>query len=172
MTRPFTRRGDAVRWALEPWEDALLRSLREDIRDLLEHGDPGDRVLQRLHPPASGDADVDAELRGLMHDELLTARLTGLDALLEILDRAEHHRDHLRVDLVDDEPLVVLGVANDLRLALGTRVGIERIDRGEIARDDPVVATLAVMDHLAALQEALLAIIDPDSLAHYDDHGR
>jgi hypothetical protein len=170
VTWPFARRGGHVRWTLEPWEQRLLRSLRDDIRDLLEHGDPGDRVLARLNPRASSDAGVDRELRGLMRDELLTARLAGLDALVDILDRAEDRGGHLTVDLRDDEPALVLGVANDLRLALGARLGIEDLDRAALAPDDPAVTTLAVMDHLAVLQEALLEIIDPPSLAHYEDH--
>lgn len=158
---------------MESWEAPLLRGLRDDLRRLLETSDPDDPVVRRFHPPTvRGDQRADDELRRLIHDELLTSRLAGLDALIEVLDRARPQRggDELRVELADDEPMLVLGVLNDVRLALGARVGIERLDRGSVAEDDPVAPTLALMDHLAFLQESLLAIVDPPSLAHYEDH--
>lgn len=171
MTRPFSRHGEGIRWRLQTWEVDLLRSLRDDLRALLVGGDPDDPVIQRLFPPASRqDREIDRELRGLMRDELLASRLSGLESLLDVLDRAEEHRGGCRVDLVDDEPMLVLGVLNDVRLALGIRVGTERLERGEIAEDDPVLPTLALMDHLALLQESLLGILDPPSLHHYEDH--
>ncbi len=171
MTRPFRRHGARIRWSLATWEPPLLRGLRDDLRTLLETGDPTDPAVQRFYPPTvRGDDTADTELRRLIHDELLTSRITGLDALLQVLDRAEPHRGDLRVELADDEPALVLGVLNDLRLALGARVGVETLDRDALDEDDPVVPTLALMDHLAFLQESLLAILDPPSLAHYEDH--
>lgn len=171
MTRVFSRRGDRIRWVLEPWEPPLLRGLRDDVRALLETADRDDPVLRRFHPPTvRGDDAADTELRELIRDDLLTARLTGLDALVEVLDRARPHRAGPTVDLLDDEPALVLGVLNDVRLALGVRVGIEHLDREHLDDDDPVLPTLALMDHLAYLQESLLAVLDPPSLAHYEEH--
>ncbi|MBW3619763.1 MAG: DUF2017 domain-containing protein, partial [Actinobacteria bacterium] len=168
----FERSDGGVRWSMEPWELPLLRELRDDLRTLLVTDDADDPAIRRFHPPTvRGDDAADAELRGLIRDELLAARLRGLDALLDVLDRARTSEERVRVELVDDEPFLVLGVLNDLRLAFGTAVGVGTFDPADLAEDDPVLPTLALMDHLAFLQEALLAVVDPVSLTHYDDHA-
>jgi hypothetical protein len=166
MGRTFKRHGDAIRAHLTPVEEELLRSARAQLRAALAADDTDDPVVQRLFPSAVlGDADADRELRHLLKDELVTVRLAGLDALVELLDRGTHHRHGLRIELRDDEPLLVLGVLNDLRLAIGARLGIEELDRDRIDPDDPVAYRLAVMDHLAWWQEELLAIVDPVAVA-------
>jgi hypothetical protein len=166
-------RDDGVRWTLEAWEPPLLRDLRDDLRTLLATGDPDDPAIARLHPAAvSGDDEADTELRDLIRDDLLAGRLAGLDALVDVLDRARPVRGgRVRVELVDDEPFLVLGVLNDVRLALGARVDVGSFDRDELDGGDPRVPTLALMDHLAFLQEALLAVLDPSALSHYDHHA-
>jgi hypothetical protein len=166
MGRTFKRHGEAIRANFTPVEERLLRSAREQLRDALTDDDPADPVIERLYPSTVlGDAEADVELRGLLKDDLLTVRLAGLDALVEVLDRGTHHRHGLRVELRDDEPLLVLGVLNDLRLAIGARLGIERIDRDAVDPEDPLAYRIAVMDHLAWWQEELLAIIDPMAVA-------
>lgn len=167
----FERSGDGVRWTVEPWEAPLLRDLRDDLRALLTSGDRQDPAIRRLHPPTvSGDDEADAELRELIRDDLLAGRLAGLDALVEVLDRARPTESgRLSVDLTDDEPELVLGVLNDVRLALGARLDVGTFDRGQLDEDDPRLPTLALMDHLAFLQEALLVVLDPSSLSHYDE---
>jgi hypothetical protein len=170
VTRPFRRHGDAIRMHLEPIEVELLRSTRDGLLAALEGGDPTDPIVQRLFPAAVvGDDEADDELRRLLHDDLLTARLEGLEALVALLDRGQPHRGGIRVELTDDEPLLVLGVLNDLRLAIGARLGIEDLDRATIAEDDPMAYRLAVMDHLAGLQEQLLSIVDPPSVSVHRD---
>jgi hypothetical protein len=170
VTRTFRRHGDRIRMQLEPIEVELLRTTRDGVRAAVASGDTTDPIVQRLFPRAlAGDDDADGELRRLLHDDLLASRLTGLDALVEVLDRGRPHRGLLRVDLQDDEPLLVLGVLNDLRLAIGARVGIEDLDRTELTEDDPVTYRLAVMDHLAGMQEQLLAILDPPSVSVHED---
>jgi hypothetical protein len=166
MGRTFKRHGEAIRANLTPVEERLLRSAREQLRDALTADDPADPVIERLYPSTVlGDAEADDELRGLLKDDLLTVRLAGLDALVAILDRGTEHRHGLRVELRDDEPSLFLGVVNDLRLAIGARLGIERLDRDAIDPEDPVAYRIAVMDHLAWWQEELLAIMDPEAVA-------
>jgi hypothetical protein len=166
----FRRRGDEIRWDLEGFEADLLRRLRDGLhRTLLDHtGD--DPVVARLFPAAVADDPVaDDELRRLLHDDLLRSKLDGLDALVAIIDRAESRGDRLRVALRDDEPLLVLGVLNDLRLAIGARIGIDRLERDEVPEDAPERTSLAIMDHLAWMQEQILAIVDPVSVTGPED---
>jgi hypothetical protein len=168
--RTFRRHGERIRMQLEPIEVDLLRNTRDGVRAALAGGDVTDPIVKRLFPRTlDGDDEADAELRRLLHDDLLAARLAGLDALVEVLERGSPHRGHLRVDLRDDEPLLVLGVLNDLRLAIGARIGIEDLDRRQVEEDDPVSYRLAVMDHLAGMQEQLLAILDPPSVSVHRD---
>ncbi len=165
MKAPFRRAGDVVRMELEEFEVHLLRELPAGLRALLELPDGDDPVLNRLFPRAVvGSDDDDVELRRLMYDDLLQSRLEGLDALAAILDRGWLHRGRLRVDLIGDEPELFLGVLNDVRLTIGVRVGIEHIDREQVDEDHPALPMLAVMDHLAWMQEQLLRVIDPGSV--------
>lgn len=171
MTPAFEPHPDGVRMQLRDEEVDLLRRLRDELASVLVEGDVDDAVTRRLFPPAvSGDDEADDELRRLMRDDLLQARLTALDEVLAYLDRAQRQRRRHVVVLTEGEPVLVLGVLNDMRLALGSRVGFDLLEgRDELTEDDPRLPTLAVMDYLAMWQEQLLAVLDPVSTAHYDE---
>ncbi len=147
----------------------LLRTLVGSLGEVLAGRDPRDAAVQRLFPATVvGDDEADAELRGLIHDDLAGVKQAGLDALDELLDRATARGAHRRIELTGDEPLLVLGVLNDLRLAIGARVGITDLDRDDVDPDSALGYRLAVMDHLGLWQELLLAIIDPASVRVHD----
>jgi hypothetical protein len=171
VSRSFSRRGDVVRASFSDVEVELLRSLHAQLDVLLEQPDDGDPVIRRLFPPpVLGDDEVQAEVRSLLLADLLASRRAGLEAFVELLDRATPHRSGWRVELRDDEPLLVLGVLNDIRLAIGASVDIDAIDREQVVEDDPMAYRLAVMDHLAWLQEQLLELLDPPSVEHRRHH--
>jgi hypothetical protein len=131
--------------------------------------DPRDVAVQRLFPrTVVGDDDADEELRGLIHDDLAGVKRAGLDALSALLDGGTRRGQHLRVELTPDDTLLVLGVLNDLRLAIGARVGIEDLDRDDVDPDSALGYRLAVMDHLGLWQERLLAIVDPPAVRIHD----
>lgn len=170
MSETFEAHGDGIRMTLTTAEADLLRDLVEQIRYLLDHPEPDDPVRQRLFPATvTGDDEQDAELRGLVYDDLLAGRLAGLEEIVGYLDRGRRVRGGLHVDLRPEEAALVLGVLNDLRLALGARVRIEDIDRSELSDAHPAFATVVLIDHLGWWQEQLLRILDPASVAHYDD---
>ncbi len=150
---------------LEDFELELLRSLPEGVRALLVDEDVDDPAYRRLFPTCvPGDDDTDAEVRRLIHDDVLSERLEGLDEIAGILDRAEPHRGRHRVDLDEEEAGLFLGVLNDVRLTLGARIGMDHLNRNDVGPDHPAAATVAVMDHLAWMQEAILQIVDPPSV--------
>lgn len=168
--RTFRRHGDAVRASFDPIDVELLHSTREQLQDALQRDDPSDPVVQRLFPTAVlGDHDANGELRALLHDDLLQRRLEGLDELAALLDRGLPHRGGIQIDLVDDEPLLVLGVLNDVRLAIGAGIDIESLDRDAPVLDEATEYRIAVMNHFAAFQDELLAIIDPASVVYVDE---
>lgn len=156
------RVGDRIRWTLSRLEVDLLRDLTRSLRALLDEGDGADPATARLFPRAvTGDDEADAELRGLIHEDLAGVKLAGVTAVAELLESSSRKGRERRVDLGPDDALLVLGVLNDVRLAIGARVGIERLDRGEVDPDGEDGYRLAVMDHLGMWQELLLAELDP-----------
>jgi hypothetical protein len=55
-----------------------------------------------------------------------------------------------------------MGVVNDLRLVLGTRLDIsEELDLTAVADDDPEVATFALYSYLSWLLEQMVEAINP-----------
>lgn len=165
MSPDAERTDDEVVLRLEPFEIELLRSLPAALRSLLDDPDPDDPAVARLFPACViGDDEVDAEVRELIHEDVLRSRLEALDTFVEVLQRGERQRGKVVLRLVEDEPPMVLGVLNDVRITLGERVGIGRLDRDQIDRDHPAAQTIAVMDHLAWVQEEILRAIDPPSV--------
>jgi hypothetical protein len=158
----FSRRGGAIRWTLHPRELDLVRQLVDDLgRAIGQPADADDPVRARLFPPAVlGDPDADAEVRDLIGDALLADRLAALEEVVALLERGRTHRGRHVTDLVEDEPLQVLTVLNDVRLAIGARIDVEALDRDRIGEEDEVAFPLAIMDHLGWWQEQLLALLD------------
>lgn len=165
MSRTFTRRDGAIRWSLHPKEVELLRQLVDDLARAIDgSASPQDAVHARLFPPAVlGDADADAEVRDLISEALLADRLAALEEVVALLERGRTQRGRYVTDLVDDEPLQVLTVLNDVRLAIGARIDVEAIDRDQVREDDEAAFPLAVMDHLGWWQEQLLELLDGGS---------
>jgi len=167
----FRRRGAALELHLDAFEVQLLRDLQAMVVEALDHADIADPALHRLFPTAvADDAMADADLRAMVFDSLMEGRRAGLDALVEILDRGDRGSKGVRVVLHDDEPALVLGVLNDVRLALGARIGVEQLERDALDDvDEARVQGLAIIDHLAWIQEQLIAEVDPASTVHYEE---
>ena len=146
-----TRRGD-FRLRLSREERELLRTLPRELGSLLA-SDPADPALRRLFPPAYPDDDEgEAEYRRLMDGELLEGRRAALRVLEETADR-----ERLR----EDELEAWLGAVNDLRLVLGTRLGVtEELYERELDPRDPRAPDLAVYIYLSWLQEQLVEALD------------
>ena len=138
---------------LEPAEVELLTSLLDEMDGLLDGpADPDDPVLQRLNPAAyPGDPAADAEYRTLTDDSLRAARGDRMAAC-----RAELAAS-ATVDLA--EPDVAerwIQVLNDLRLALGTRLGVTEEDDRDIDPTDPDAQPWLVYYWLTGAQDAVV----------------
>ena len=163
MPAPFVRRGDEVRFRLHEAERALLTSLLEQLDTALSEGDPSDAVIGRLEPRAVlGDADADAELRATLAPTLRDERREAIAKVLARLGAASG-RGRVEVRLRDDEPWSLLGVLNDVRLAVGVRVGIEDLDRERVPEGDPRARMLAIVDHLGWWQWQLIGLLEPEA---------
>lgn len=113
-----------------------------------------------------GDDQADAELRALIHEDLAGVKLEGVRSLAALVEGGTRRGRELRIDLDEDAALLVLGVLNDVRLAIGARVGIERLDRDEVDPHGEDGYRLAVMDHLGGWQELLLMVMDDPPVRH------
>jgi hypothetical protein len=118
---------------------------------------PDDPALARLFPDAYADDDEAAgEFRRFTERSLREAKLANAAVVLDALDRAG---DKDKVTLSDDEARAWLGTLNDLRLTLGSRLGIDEDSHelvASLAEDDPAFAVFHVYDWLTFLQETLV----------------
>jgi hypothetical protein len=106
MGRTFQAHGDIIRATFEPIEVELLVGLRDELDASLRSGDTDDPAVARLFPTAVlGDQQADRELRSLLRDDLLGARLDGLQALVDLLEKGRPHRGGVRVELSADDAL-------------------------------------------------------------------
>jgi Domain of unknown function (DUF2017) len=139
-----TREGD-YRLRLSETERELLRSLPRELLGRLAD-DPEDPSLRRLRPSAyEDDNEADDEFRRLMQSELEAGRREALGVLAET-----SARERLTAEELD----AWLRALTDLRLALGTRLGVtEETYAKDIDPRDPAAYELSVFVYLSWLQE-------------------
>jgi Domain of unknown function (DUF2017) len=133
-----TGRRGRLRLHLDRFEVDLLGVLFDELDAVLD-GEAGDddEVLRRLNPDAyQDDPQAEADYRGLTESSLRSERTDRMAGC-----RADLSSESGDVDLSDpDTARRWLQVLNDLRLALGTRLGITEDDDHEIdpsASDGP-----------------------------------
>ena len=145
-------RNGSFRLHLPVEERAVLRSVVGQLRELVV--DDADADLRRLYPTAyANDPAADAEFRAFVHDDLVARRLEAIDTVTATVD--EEHLDEAQLG-------AWMGVVNDLRLVLGTRLDIsEELDLNAVADDDPEVATFALYSYLSWLLEQMVEAINP-----------
>jgi hypothetical protein len=170
-------RGGRVDVTLGEGEVALLRHLLEELLTLLDEGAgagqadqdplaaavgigtstraPDDPVLARLLPDAyREDPDAASEFRRYTEDGLRARKRAAAGTVLATLGAPGE-----RVRLQPDEAQAWLLALNDLRLALGTRLGVtEDIEEmvESMGDDDDRMYGLLVYDHLTGMQELLV----------------
>lgn len=138
-------------------EAAVVRGLLKELDAVL--GDDGpeaadDPVRQRLFPSAyPDDGDAEAEYRSLTESTLRTERVGRVATCIGEL------ADGGRVDLDDpDAARRWLQVLNDLRLALGTRLGVTE-EPPEIDPADPQAQPWLLYGWLTELQDVLVQAV-------------
>jgi len=142
---------------------ALVGSL--DLQDPQSNATPSslpeDAVLARLLPNGYRDDDeAAADFRRFTESDL---RRSKADAAHRVLQDLATGRDPIALD--DAAVPAWLGCLNDLRLGLGTRIGIteENLDElSQVAESDPRFAMLQVYDWLTYLQGSLVELLLPE----------
>ncbi len=182
MGTAFRRRRDGTLTAtLHPGEIDLLASLVGQLLELLADGEPqatgptdplervldlaspdppSDPVLRRLFPDAYAEESSAADFRRYTERGLRDVKRRNALVVLGALERAEparresDERRTVRVDHADAEAW--MRSLTDLRLALGTRLGLEQDDDPQWDEGDPRRYVLSVYEWLGWLQDTLV----------------
>ena len=154
----LTRTGDRVRISLEEHEASLLRSIVQEMQQLLAHEGEADPVLERLFPAVS-DSEEDARAyRAMVGDELKSGKLESLEIVRSTL--GEEGAVEKDISLEETERWMI--ALTDLRLAIGTRIGVtEEMMAAPLDPDDPQVGYISVLHWLGWLQESLIGTLIP-----------
>ena len=173
----FTRHRGRVRADVDAVEAHVLAQLAEELLALVdapEVGDdplatlvgmtadevhpPDDPVLARLLPNAyPDDPDAAGDFRRYTDGDLRHRKRSNATAVRRTLPDGEG-----RIELDRDQVDQWLECLNDMRLALGTALGVtEEIDLEDGDEDDPAYQTLQVYGWLGWLQESLLSCVEP-----------
>jgi Domain of unknown function (DUF2017) len=156
--RRFRTRGDGtLTVSLAEEELGLLRALPEQLRDVFDD-DEDDPARARLFPRAYLDPTAEteeAEWQALVGPSLLRERLDALELITATLGRAELVGDWWQIDLGPDEVQAWLGVLNDTRLVLGTRLGVSEEER-VLDPADPDAGPYALYQWLTWVQSDLV----------------
>jgi hypothetical protein len=171
-------RGGGVRAWLAAAEASLLRSLVGQVITLVAAEDqgtgiddlealladpppkaPDDPVLARLLPDGyTDDPEAAVEFRKYTEPALRSAKHQAAQDMLATLPLAGG-----RVQLTGDQALAWLKALNDIRLALGVRLGVtEDFEEqwGRLAQDDPQWTAFEVYAWLGAVQESLVQALN------------
>ena len=157
--KPFRRRGDEYVARLDPAEAGIVGLLLDQLEQLLtgeEDDVEGDEVMARLLPEGHrGDPRLAADYRELTRTSLVAGKADDLATV-----RAGLPPDGGTVRLDPEEATAWLRTSNDLRLALGTRLGIDADTEPPAELASETDQQLAVYYWLTAVQGSLV-----DSLA-------
>ncbi|MBJ8342475.1 DUF2017 domain-containing protein [Antrihabitans sp. YC3-6] len=178
--------GVKLRSEMDAREAAVLRSLVSSVLGLLqERADatpqddlaaltglrvgssvpPDDASLARLLPdfyrseadsPEADNADVNGALRSLHEPEIIDEKLTAGHIILDTLPA-----EGGRVLLTPEQADAWLAGLNDVRLALGTTLGIDADTPDHLDPSDPRAPHLDVYHWLTWMQDSLIVALSP-----------
>jgi hypothetical protein len=140
-----------------------LEKLPADLRKLLESPDFSSAVVRRLFPAAYlDDPRAEAELQGLLREDLVRKKMEGVEAFERTL-RARREKRIFRglvlveVDLTDEDLALWLGFLHDIRLTIGNRLDItEDLVEKRIDPRHPHAREMELLHRLAWLEELIL----------------
>ena len=168
-------------------ERGLLMSVARQVMDLVQpaeaspdqdplaaqlgwvDGDVGisdDPAVARLLPDAYDDPDDAQEFRRFTENDL---RQSKMQHAMTVVEEIERSGEKVAVTSTDSW----LGLLNDARIAIGTRIQISEDNHEELAGlpdDDPRSGLFHVYDWLTFLQESLVRCMDPALYGFSDDN--
>jgi Domain of unknown function (DUF2017) len=160
----FRRSGNTCVAEFTPEEAQVLRQCMAELAALLaDHPDPDDPAVERLFPDVyPEDPEAAAEFRRFTEADLKASKLDQAKTVLsDLLDSGGEVR------LAGEQADLWLRALTDIRLALGTRLGVQDETDIESEIDDavgrnptsPRVGQLSVYAYLTYLQESLVGAL-------------
>ena len=145
--------------SLAPEELGLLAGLPDELRRVFE-APLQDPAAQRLFPQAHLDPTEEEaeEWTAMVHPDLLRQRLDALELVTGSLGRATENKEWREIALTPDDVQAWLGVLNDTRLVLGTRLGVTE-EEPDIDPDAPEARSFAIYYWLTHLQGDLIDML-------------
>ena len=160
MIQVERREDGGIRIVLRADLAEAMRTLPERLREVLERPDVSQRVAARLFPKAHDDPAEEAEYRRLVGTDLIKKKLAGLGAFEASLDRLKPRRwrsGSSELFLRPDEVDAWLGFINDMRLLIGTELGIEdETWQSKFDARHPHAADFALLHFLSWLEQLLV----------------
>ena len=156
----INRAGDGVRIRFNLAESHVLEQLLVELQDDLEPDalDPSDPVRQRLYPAGYTDVEAADAFRELTESTLRQDRSERVgQCLAELLTGRSLRRTEVTVDA--DGTQRWLRVLNDMRLTVGTRLGIREDDDYVLDEHDPHLQLRARYLWLTALQDTVVTTL-------------
>lgn len=150
---------DGLTVRLEEYEADLLRGLMEEMRVLLTADIPrSDPVIARLYPDAYDEPALQSAYRELVGGDLTGEKIDALTAIqLAVGTDGPVHTDLKPQDV---DPWLTL--LTDMRLAIGTRLGVTQEDMdAEMDPRDPDAAAYAALHWLGWIQGSILDALAP-----------
>ena len=142
-----------------PGEDAELAELEAMVHGPGAEKPPEDPVLARLLPDGyRDDPEAAGEFRKYTEPALRSAKHHAAQEMLDTLPE-----EGGRIQLTQDQALSWLKALNDVRLALGVRLGVtEEFEEqwGRLKPDDPQWSAFEVYAWLGAVQESLVQALN------------
>ena len=155
LVEPDDLEGPAHAEDTERAEDAELAALEAMVHGPGADKPPDDPVLARLLPDGyRDDPEAAGEFRRYTEPALRSAKHQAAREMLDTLPEAGG-----RIQLTKDQALSWLKALNDVRLALGVRLGVtEDFEEqwGRLKADDPQWTAFEVYAWLGAVQESLV----------------
>lgn len=180
--------GVKLRSEIDPHEAAVLRSLVTSVLGVLDERaksapedelaaltglrsgnaqTPEDPVLVRLLPDfqradqgglddADATANANGALRSLHEPEIIDAKIAAGSVVLETVPS-----DGGKLILTPQQADAWLAAINDVRLAMGTNLGIDAHTPDEVEPDDPRAPHLDVYHWLTWMQDSLVQALTP-----------
>ncbi|MEO6885954.1 MAG: DUF2017 family protein [Jatrophihabitantaceae bacterium] len=156
----ISKDAEGVRVRMGSIEADTLSSLVADLANALQPGclDAADPVYQRLFPDGYRDnPEAAAAFRVLTEDSLLTERRERAMRCLAELSEAATGAKKLDVHLGPDAAQRWIQVLNDMRLAVGTRLGVtEDHDGYGFDPKDPEAMSWSIYAYLTGVQDSVV----------------
>lgn len=144
MFAMFKAKDDQISVRLDDNLRALVQKVTEELREILLV-DEGEQ-LTRLYPPAHpDDQELQSEFQEMVHDQLLMARLDGIDQVQESINS-----ETISIELAD----TWMNIINQARLVLGTQLDVSE-GEGPVDEDDPDLQAKVVYQVLSHILEDL-----------------